>query len=197
MRTALSGWRPSPPPTRLPRASPRFRRCRTLFFSGGRLRARRLRSSRASPDIPRCASIMAADRIAPKGLAMFFPAIGGAEPCTGSNIGSMPRTQITARGHPQPALQSRREIGDDVAKHVVGDDDIKPARIAHHLHTERVHVHVLRLDLWILRGDFLEHALPQTAGVRHGVRFVAHQHSPPRRTIKLSCCSRSTQTHSG
>ncbi len=40
--------------------------------------------------IPRCASIIAAVRIAPKGFAMFLPAIGGAEPCTGSNIEVLP-----------------------------------------------------------------------------------------------------------
>ena len=69
-------------------------------------------------------------------------------------------TQIAARGHPQAALQSRSKIGDDVAEHVVGDDDIEPARIAHHLHAERVHVHVLRLDLRILGSHLLEHSLP-------------------------------------
>src|SRR6478672_7600428 len=39
---------------------------------------------------PRCSSIMAAVEIAPMGLAMFFPAKGGAEPCTGSNIEVLP-----------------------------------------------------------------------------------------------------------
>src|SRR5919108_285143 len=33
---------------------------------------------------------MAADRIAPRGLAMFFPASGGADPCTGSNMPVLP-----------------------------------------------------------------------------------------------------------
>src|ERR1700674_92567 len=98
---------------------------------------------------------------------------------------SLSRTQIAARGHPQAALQSGSKIADDVAKHVVGDEDIKSARIAHHLHGERVHVHALRFDLRILRGDLLEHALPQASGMSHGVRFVAHQHSPPRRAIQL------------
>ena len=44
----------------------------------------------ASRVIPRCASIIAAVRIAPNGFAMFLPAIGGAEPCTGSNIEVFP-----------------------------------------------------------------------------------------------------------
>src|SRR6266576_4396229 len=38
----------------------------------------------------RCRSNMAAVRIAPKGFASFFPAIGGAEPWTGSNIDVLP-----------------------------------------------------------------------------------------------------------
>src|SRR5258708_16912914 len=43
-----------------------------------------------SPKNPKCASIIALVRIAPKGFAKFFPAIGGAEPCTGSNIEVLP-----------------------------------------------------------------------------------------------------------
>src|SRR5207244_6938819 len=34
---------------------------------------------------PRCSSIIAPDQIWPIGLAMFLPAMSGAEPCTGSN----------------------------------------------------------------------------------------------------------------
>ena len=35
---------------------------------------------------PRNSSISAADRIAAVGLALFWPAMSGADPCTGSNI---------------------------------------------------------------------------------------------------------------
>src|SRR2546428_825391 len=42
---ALSDWRPSAPPTHLPRASPAFARCRPPSFSAARLPARQLRSS--------------------------------------------------------------------------------------------------------------------------------------------------------
>ena len=44
---------------------------------------------------------------------------------------------------------------------------------------------MLRLDLRVLCRDFFEHALPQTAGVRHGIRLVTHQHPPPSGTINL------------
>ena len=39
----------------------------------------------AASECPRCSSIIAPDQICPMGLAMPFPAISGAEPCTGSN----------------------------------------------------------------------------------------------------------------
>src|SRR6478736_375540 len=39
----------------------------------------------ASSRAPSVSSISAVDKMAPIGLAMFFPAKGGAEPCTGSN----------------------------------------------------------------------------------------------------------------
>ena len=51
---------------------------------------------------------------------------------------------IAAGGHAQAALQSGGEVGDDVAEHVIGHDHVEGPRIAHHLHAERVHVHVLR-----------------------------------------------------
>ena len=57
---------------------------------------------------PRYSSISAADRIAPTGFATFFPAYGGADPCTGSNIDVRPGMQIAGRRHAQTALQLRR-----------------------------------------------------------------------------------------
>src|SRR6476469_7622845 len=68
---------------------------------------------------------------------------------------------VAAGGHAQPALQGRGQVGDDVAKHIVGYDHIKLFGIAGHVHAERVHVHVLRLNLRIFGGDDLENALPQ------------------------------------
>src|SRR5580693_10156870 len=51
---------------------------------------------------PKWPSIMAAVRIAPKGLATFFPAIGGAEPCTGSNIDVFPGLILPLAAMPRP-----------------------------------------------------------------------------------------------
>ena len=67
---------------------------------------------------------------------------------------------ICAGRHTQTALQSGGEVGDNVAKHVIGHDHIERAWIAHHLHAQRVHVHVLGFDLGMLTANFLKHALP-------------------------------------
>jgi hypothetical protein len=81
---------------------------------------------------------------------------------------------VAAGGHAQPALERGGQVGDDVAEHVVGDDHVERARLAHHLQAERVHVHVLRLDVGILLRHFFEDALPQAAGIGHHVRLVRH-----------------------
>src|SRR5271170_2874297 len=61
-----------------------------------RVRSPSVRSIAATIDAaaclsPRCSSIIAPDQIMPIGLAMPWPAISGAEPCTGSNTdGKLP-----------------------------------------------------------------------------------------------------------
>jgi hypothetical protein len=92
---------------------------------------------------------------------------------------------ISAGGHAEASLKCCGEVGDDIAEHVVGDDYIEAAGIAHHLQAERVHVHVLGFNLKIFRGDLFEYALPEAAGVGHGVGFVAHQHTLARRAVEL------------
>src|ERR1700674_4621216 len=92
---------------------------------------------------------------------------------------------VSAGGHAQPALQAGGEIGDDVAEHVIRDHDVELPRIAHHLHAERVHVHVLGLDLGILAAHFLEHPLPKPSRMGHGVGLVTHEHALARAAIEL------------
>jgi len=43
------------------------------------------RTMRSPRLVSRCSSIIAPDQICPMGFAIFFPAMSGAEPCTGSN----------------------------------------------------------------------------------------------------------------
>src|SRR5271165_5608311 len=85
-------------------------------------------------------------------------------------------TNVAAGSHAETALERGGQVGDDVAKHVVGDDHVERARFAYHLQAERVHKHVLRLDFGKFFRDLLEHALPQTAGKSHDVGLVRHQH---------------------
>src|ERR1700680_4935492 len=87
----------------------------------------------------------------------------------------LPRMDVSAGGHTQSALQAGGEVGNDVAEHVVGYDYVERPRIPDHLGAEGVHVEVLSGDLWILFAYLLEDALPQAAGVSHGIGLVAHQ----------------------
>jgi hypothetical protein len=87
---------------------------------------------------------------------------------------SLPVMNIPAGSHAEASLQSRGKVGDDIAEHVVGDDDVELAWVADHLHAERVHIHVLGGDAGECGADLFEHPLPQTSGVSHGIRLVAH-----------------------
>src|SRR5579862_1848596 len=85
------------------------------------------------------------------------------------------RMNVAAGSHAEASLESGGKVGNDVAEHIVGDDDVELTRIADHLHAERVDVHVLRGDLRIFGADGFKNALPKTSGVSHGVRLVAEQ----------------------
>ena len=106
------------------------------------------------------------------GLAMFFPVNGGAEPCTGSNMEVLPGWIFPLAAMPSPPCNRSGKVSDDVAEHVVGHDDVELFRIAHHVHAQGIHVHVLGLDAGVLRGDDLENALPQATRKGHDVGFV-------------------------
>ncbi len=58
--------------------------------------------ARASVTAPSVSSISADDRIAPIGLATFFPASGGAEPCTGSKSDVRPGWMLPDAAMPRP-----------------------------------------------------------------------------------------------
>src|ERR1700733_10307096 len=96
-----------------------------------------------------------------------------------------PRMNIATGSHTQPALQSSCEVGDDIAEHVVGDDDVELARVANHLHAKSVNVHVLSGNLWIFGTYFFEDSLPEASRVRHGVGLIAHQNLASRRPVEF------------
>src|SRR5690348_4092029 len=64
--------------------------------------------------------------------------------------------QVGARGEPETADQTGTEVRQDIAIEVVGDNDLKPLGLAHHLHGEGIDVPVFRFDPSELDGDALE-----------------------------------------
>ena len=75
---------------------------------------------------PRKSSIRAALRMAATGLALSWPAMSGAEPCTGSNIDGPVRSgfRLADDGEADAAGYGAAEVGEDVAEEVVGDDHV-------------------------------------------------------------------------
>jgi len=49
----------------------------------------------------------------------------GRKPCTGSNIDVFPGMNIAAGRHAEATLQPGGEVGNDIAKHVIGDNDVE------------------------------------------------------------------------
>ena len=82
--------------------------------------------------------------------------------------------QVARGGKPEPALQRAADVRDDVAKQVVGDDDLELPGILDQEHRERIDVEVARLDVGELRPHQVKDALPERVAVRHRVALVGH-----------------------
>ena len=54
------------------------------------------------------------------------------------------------REHPERAGQHRRLVAEDVAEHVLGQQDVEMGRVRHELHRRVVDQHVVQLDLAVL-----------------------------------------------
>ena len=81
------------------------------------------------------------------------------------------RGEVRARRHPEAALERRREVGEDVAEQVRGDDDVDRARIANDPRRERVDEDVFDADLRERRADLHEHLIPEREAVARRVRL--------------------------
>ena len=92
----------------------------------------------------------ATERSIPAGFAMPCPAICGAEPCTGSK---RPGTGVAERcgaREPEAAGDGRRDVGEDVAERVLGQDDVDRLRRVHDRHRERVDERVVERHVRVL-----------------------------------------------
>ncbi len=131
---------------------------------------------------PRCSSISTALQTAPHGFAMPWPAMSGAEPCTGSKSAghAAAGAEVRARRHAHAALQRGAEVGEDVAEEIRGDDDVEAVGPQHHARRERIHEHVLVADVRIARGDLGGDLVPEHVAEARGIRLGrARQHPAP------------------
>ena len=86
---------------------------------------------------------MAADRTVAIGFAMFFPAMSGAEPWLGSYRPKFCLVQAGGRKHSDRACYHTCLIGKNISEHVLGQNDVKLARIVDDLHRTVVDQHML------------------------------------------------------
>ena len=108
------------------------------------------------------------------GSAFCWPAMSGAEPWTGSNMdgrGAV-HVEVAGGGEADPAGDGRREVGDDVAEQVVGDDHVEAGRVGDHEDRGGVDVQVVVRDVGELLGHGLDRALPELAGEDQDVVLV-------------------------
>jgi hypothetical protein len=70
-----------------------------------------------------------------------------------------------------PADKASREVGEDVAEHILGDDHIESFRTANELERSGVNVEVLGRDLGILTGDLIEDPAKERKRAKH-IRLV-------------------------
>ena len=120
---------------------------------------------------PSQASIMAAERMAPTGLAMPRPAMSGAEPCTGSNIDGCRRvgSRFALGARPRPPVTVAVISEQDVAEEVRGHDHVEAPGAADQLHGRGVDQDRRGLDLRELRRHLAEDAVPERHAVALGV----------------------------
>ena len=88
-------------------------------------------------------SISATEPNIASGFATPRPAMSGAEPCTGSYRPGPPCAEAGGREQPDRAGDHRRLVGEDVAEHVLGQQDVEVRRARDQLHGGVVDQHVL------------------------------------------------------
>ena len=165
------GRRARRPPRRPRASSPPHRRRGCAGPRGRRPRARR-----APPRPRRLAEVLEHQRRAPDRTGRIrdpSPAMSGrgAVDRLEHARGRRPRGDVRAGRHPHPALDRRREVGEDVGEQVRGDDDVEAPGVAHHPCGECVDEHPLVRARRELGGHLLDDLVPQHVAEPRGVRL--------------------------
>jgi len=84
-----------------------------------------------------------------------------------------PGMEVARGGDTEAALDHGRQVGEDVAEHVAGDDRVEPLGVLDAPHGRGVDVGMLARDVRVLPPHLLERAGPEVHRA-HGVRLV-HQ----------------------
>ncbi len=79
---------------------------------------------------------------------------------------------VARRGEADAARDRGRQVGDDVAEQVVGDDDVEAGRVGDQEDHGRVDVQVVDGDVRVLGGDAVDGALPEGSGEGQHVGLV-------------------------
>ncbi len=82
------------------------------------------------------------------------------------------RVDVAGCRQSDAAADRSRQVGEDVAEQVVGDDHIESSRVGHQEDGRRIHVQVADVDVRELGGDTVDGALPEAAGVHEHVGLV-------------------------
>ena len=68
------------------------------------------------------------------------------------------------------------QIGDNVTEHIVGHNYVEPFWIFHHPHTNGIHMGIIRFDIFVFLGYFMEGPLPQVEGVRQYIGLTTKRY---------------------
>src|ERR1700676_3522053 len=91
------------------------------------------------------------------------------------------RSQQAERSHDSTCL-----IGQDVAEHVFGEDDVELGGLEDERHGGRVHVHVRELDIGKISGDASDDFAPETRALQN-IRLIDGEQMQAAGASKLKC----------
>jgi len=95
---------------------------------------------------------------------------------------------VAGGGEAESTGELGREVADNVAEEIVGDDDVELAGVADEFHGEGVYIKVAGIDVGEFGADGFEDALPEVVGESHGVGFVGHAEAEGR-TARNGCAT--------